>query len=235
MKKMNLLGKQVSALAAWVTMSAGFAFGYPMSGIDTTLQLEPTANVSLVDKDRRDLVLENGHRYRLRFSNASKSFHIMGGGDHKQEFKVQGGFPRGDLKNFRLDGEKYGNRGIDLLGETRDVLGRTYQSTRSDRCSWTCDYRRVCRDVPRQVCHTDPRTGQRICRTVYERQCHNEPVTCYGTETYEVEISSYDRTFETILMDSINRTRLGKFSGIVDSWTREYRGRLIHSSCPYRY
>jgi hypothetical protein len=217
-----------SLLATLLTTSNANA--YPMSGIDSRLELAPgVSSVRLLDHRGGPLGVANG-TYRLRFSNKSKSFHIMSGGDHRQEFKVSGGFPRGDLKNFQVSGEAYGNS-VDLSGRTFNEYRGRYTQNESRTCSYRCGTDRHCRDVSREVCRTNPRTGQRDCHIERYRECEDVARYCSGTDYFEVDYETKDTVFTMDLYDSINKMELGRFRGVVSSSTDEVSRRLLSSSC----
>ena len=190
----NALTTILSCTALLTSMTA-VAGDFPMSGQDVTYH---SAGASLtLSRSNNDLSLEDGKAYRLRFSNASSSFHIMPGDGTDNEFKVSGGFPGGNLQNFsNLDGAKFGNPGVFMSASTSDqVLSVGPIVQRDYSCSYVCGTQTVCRDVPDQVCHTtDNQTcrdvpeqvcrtqnGQQVCQTVTRRECSNDPVTTCDT------------------------------------------------------
>jgi hypothetical protein len=100
--------------------------------------------VVLKDKDGRALALENGDALALRFSKKSRSFFIEkkakteGAKGDRREFKVTGGFPKGDLKNFELAGSAFGDPGLGLRGETSVAALGSSVSNENQGCSYSC-------------------------------------------------------------------------------------------------
>ena len=226
--KLSALFSSILLLSVCLPLKAS---AYPMSGIDSSLTLNAgVAPLSLVTKKKATVMFPAGI-YRLRLSNSSKSLHIMTD-KVDNEFKISGGFPRGDLRNFDIAGDKFGNK-VDLHGTTNDIETgtRSYQSDES--CSWTCGYDRLCQVVPRQVCGTDPKTHTQSCVTVSAQECRIQALSCYGRSLFAVTDVSFSRVFEMKLNASDTKAELGKFQGVVSSWTNNISKALLQTSCGY--
>ena len=216
---------------------------YPTGGQDTIYHASPVAMTLMLNNSRDStLQLINNHAYRLRFSNASSSFHIMPGDGTDNEFKVSGGFPGGDLRTIHnLDGSRFGNPGIMLdVSTTQQVLNTGPIQTQTNSCTYVCGTQTVCQDVPQQVCHTENRQvcrdipeqvcrtdnrGNRICQTVYHRECHNEPQTICQT-VYHREChqeAQYCNGYETWEVQTVTTGTVYQ-AGFSDSSTRQMIG-----------
>lgn len=224
MKKIKFL-----VLLAALTTSA-MAFGYPMNGHDLYLNLAPgITSIQLIDGTGQPLDLINGI-YRFRFSNKSKSFHIMKGGDHDQEFKVPGGFPNGNLRDFVLPGAAYGNH-VDLTLKQHWEFRGSHTTRERNSCTFQCGTESQCHNETSQVCKTDPKTGQKECHDITRVVCRDVPRYCSGEREYEVTYNTQDQ-IETLRMDdSDSKAVLGELSGTIDTSNVEVDRRIIFNSC----
>ncbi len=243
---MKQFTKSMIAIFGLALAASAFAANYPMSGQDSTFSYAPgESSITLRSSNGKVLNLIQGHAYRIRNSNSSKSLHLMPGDGTTAEFKINGGFPGGKLDNYTLDGSNLGNPDYDFVmkrGTTSTNLGR---SERTESCTYACGQDYICRDVPTQVCRdvreqvcrvVDGRREchyetRRECDTVYRRECGYETRYCSGTETWEGEsVRSVDANRLSIL-DSRTQQELGAFEAIRGVNTRFNRINLIRSDC----
>lgn len=232
-----------------IALSGGLPFGalageYPMTGQDGVFESVSGAPLVLKDYKGKDLVLENGAKMRFRMSNASKSFHIMLGNGHRQELKVPGGFPGGDLQRFKIRGEEYGNPGISLTANVRTLILSERRATETQGCSYACGQEYVCRQIPdgqncynENVCerdtvcrngHCEPVTrchNVQRCETTYRESCGYETRYCSGSETVNVAYRNKAKVLSMIFGDEAAAAPLGTFkSTLKTSHERDHLG-----------
>ena len=204
-----LILKTWTSLAFCLFASAP-AYAWQMSGIDGSLTLAPgVESIQMTDVNGAAIVLVDDGQMRLRLSNKSRSFHIMKDSDSRQEVRVQGGYPGGDLRNFVLSGQQIG-QSVTLRGETHDVTRDLGTSTERRSCTFTC----IIANPPAVPISTVPGAHPPA------RPIRN-PQTCRGTQLSEVSGYEWSTVFTVAFEDAASAQLLGTFSGVVSRQSGE--------------
>ena len=206
---------KMSAFACILSLFSfsAIAADYPMSGQDVTYHAAARASeLSLNTRSSAALQLMDGHAYRLRFSSASSDFTIMPGDGTGTSFHVDGGFPNGNLRNFTIDGSKFGNPGMTMSAYTGNrQIGHTDPAQMTQGCQINCGTHVVCHMTPVHTVCTG-RAPDRWCETTGgDEICNNEITWCAGTQDVIASTITTADVYEVAYADSASGAKLGSF------------------------
>ena len=165
----------------------------------------------------------------------------MSGNREQQEFKLQNGFPGGDLRNFTVKGEEWGNPGITLNKNTYTTEISVSDQVQTSGCSFVCGQDYFCRNVIQRQCMPTRREvcdiGRRnchfvndvVCQDISMRVCGYETRFCSGTETYTEHYSTTEDRQDFKLIDETTSEQMGLFRDLEASHSNSYRVNTLRS------